>query len=405
MCVEFNLSQSGLIQMEQAAHVKSWCRALPLERTAAILDSSRTTFGVARIGNITRLDGIGIATVSVVRSDPVGQSVSVCTGKGESELHARVGALAEALERYCAEPRGRIRVITARLSELGTEALSPDSLILPENSSIAGAIDWCSGRRLDGDRVLVPANAVFFPYFPSEAAARLFAANTTGLAVGASLEEALVFALLECIECDAYSRAVALATAGHGEEIAVVDSKSAQDCAGVEIEAVRARAHDILVRDLRCDTDVPCYLCTIFDGSLTHLGVAARPDACQALRAAIQEAAQSRLTDLQGAREDLADRATSNVVDPWFLTGGNAPTVSVRDGWAANSPKQTLHELGTRLRSLEHPVSPVWVDLSLPTVGLTVVRAITPGLEMWAFDPSRVGPRARNWLCPRESSS
>jgi ribosomal protein S12 methylthiotransferase accessory factor YcaO len=40
------------------------------------------------------------------------------------------------------------------------------------------------------------------------------------------------------------------------------------------------------------------------------------------------------------------------------------------------------------------------VDLSLPEVDLCVVRAIAPGLETWAYDPSRIGSRARTWLRP-----
>ncbi|HMG20709.1 MAG TPA: hypothetical protein VK607_05305, partial [Kofleriaceae bacterium] len=38
-------------------------------------------FGVARIAEITRLDRLGLPAVSVIRRDPIGHSVSVCTGK------------------------------------------------------------------------------------------------------------------------------------------------------------------------------------------------------------------------------------------------------------------------------------------------------------------------------------
>jgi ribosomal protein S12 methylthiotransferase accessory factor len=246
----------------------------------------------------------------------------------------------------------------------------------------------------------IPANAVFFPYHPSAGAERLFAANTTGLAVGANVEEALVFALLECIERDAYSRAVALASVGQGDSVPVVQIELARLVAP-EVQEIRSRGHDILIRDISCDTDVPCYLCTIHDGALAHLGVSARPDAEQALRAAVQEAAQSRLTDIQGAREDLADRNSSTPVDPWFLTAGNAQLIPVRPGWQspALTPGEVLSGLTTRLQKLAPPVHGAWVDLTLQGVGLTTVRAAAPGLEVWAFDPSRIGPRARGWMC------
>jgi YcaO-like protein with predicted kinase domain len=380
---------------------RSWCRALSLERTASILESSASLFGVTRVGSITRLDGIGIATVSTVRGDPIGESISVSTGKGASELQARVGALAEALERYCAEPRGRIAIPSARAVELDGACLAPEALILPEGVEAGGNVNWCRGRTLDGASVWIPANAVFFPFFPSAGAARLFAANTTGLAVGSSVDEALVFALLECIERDAYSRAVALATVGRGDDVPVVDLKSVREFAGAELEGILRRGHDVLVRDLRCDTDVPCYLCTLHDGVLAHFGTAARLDAGEAVRAALQEAAQSRLTDLQGAREDLADRSTSNMggVDPWFLSGGNAEVVAVSGDWCGDSVGDALEELRGRLNAVTLPAPVAWIELSLSQVALTVVRAVTPGLEVWAFDPSRLGPRARGWLC------
>lgn len=329
----------------------------------------------------------------------MGESISVSTGKGQSELEARVGALAEALERYCAEPRGRFGVQCARASELDGSWVRPETLILPDGVDAGARVDWVHGSTLDGEGCWVPANAVFFPYIASVGAERLMAANTTGLAVGATVEEALVFALLECIERDGYSRAVALATSGRGESVPVVDLDSVRKVAGTELAAIQRRGHDVLVRDLRCDTDVPCYLCTISDGVLAHFGTAARCDAGEAVRAALQEAAQSRLTDLQGAREDLAARSNIGEVDPWFLNGGQAEFAPVREGWKVASAGDALRGLSERLRRVDVPSPAVWVDLSLAGVELAVVRAVTPGLEVWAFDPSRVGPRSREWLC------
>ena len=378
----------------------AWCRALSIEQVAALLKASTPAYGVTRVGSITRLDSIGIATVTAVRGDPIGESVSVSTGKGPTESHALVGALAEALERYCAEPRGRLPVRTDTPGNLAGEIFSPASLIVPRGVTGTGVCDWVRGYDGDGQDIWVPANAVFFPYFPSEGAERLFAANTTGLAVGASVDEALVFGLLECIERDAYSRAVALASVGQGHTIPVVQLELARRIIPFEIDAIRARGHDILIRDVSCDTNVPCYLCTIHDGVLTHMGVAARPDGKEALRAAVQEAAQSRLTDIQGAREDLADRSAGAPVDPWFLVAGQAQAVPVQSGCEAGAaPRDVLLGLQRRLEALRPAVRWGWVDLSLEDVGLATVRAVTPGLEVWAFDPSRAGSRAQGWLC------
>lgn len=382
----------------------SWCRTRSTDETAALLDRSAARFGVSRVGSITRLDGVGIATVTAVRRDPMGESVSVCTGKGLTELHARVGALAEALERYCAEPRDRIPMTTASTDALPGEVLPPEALILPDTVGASCQLDWSRAHVLDaragaGDKIWIPANAVFFPYHPSPGAHTLFAAQTTGLATGSTVPEALTFALLECIERDAYSRAVALASVGRGDEIPVVDPTSAHEIAAHELESIHSRGHDILIRDISCDTDVPAFLCTIYDGTLAHVGVAARPLASEALRAAVEEAAQSRLTDIQGAREDLPAREDSPPVDPWFLAPCGSSVIPVRAGWMADNPGEALIGLNARLDCLDDPVKPVWVDLSLTEVDFAVVRVVTPGLEVWAYDPSRIGTRAQKWLC------
>jgi YcaO-like protein with predicted kinase domain len=386
--------------MSASHQSKPWGRTRPLTEIAAALESSAKVFGVARVGSVTRLDNIGIATATAFRLDPIGESISVCTGKGASELEARVGALAEALERYCAEPRRRIATVAAKHSELDG-ALAPRDFILPDGVQDDAVIDWCRGFMLAGTEVWVPANAVFFPYAPSPRAARLFASQTTGLATGATNPEALVFALLECIERDAYSRAVALASVGRGEEIPVLDLADVKHYAGVELEALQSHGLHVLIRNLRCDTQVPAYLCTIHDGAHAHTGVAARPEAVQAVRAAMQEAAQSRLTDIQGAREDLPQRRREQV-DPWFLFPGDAPTVDLDPGWTSGNIEEVLMELNARLVAVEPAIQAACVDLTLEGVELAVVRAVTPGLEVWALDPARVGPRASTWLCQPE---
>lgn len=384
---------------------RPWCRRRSLSETAAILEASASRFGVARIGSITRLDGLGIPTVTAVREDPVGESVSVCTGKGATELEARVGALAEALERYCAEPRDRIEIITAPYQALAPNALAPELLTLRAEPDTHSPLDWVRGYTLAGAAsraIWVPANAVFFPYQPRDGASALFASHTTGIATGGTVEEALVFGLLECIERDAYSRAVALASAGRGEEIPIIAVDDARHVASDEIDALVKAGMTFLIRDLTCDTGVPTYLCTISDGFHAHSGCTARPNGAHALREAIREATQSRLTDIQGAREDLTQRGLQSEVDDWFLQPGASPAATVKQGWCEENAVVVLDRLDRQLRSLPQPVEAVWVDLSLQGVDAAVVRAITPGLELWAFDPTRSGQRGQNWLCPPE---
>ncbi len=372
-------------------------RTRDLIATDLVLTAAAARFGVTRLAEITRLDEPGLPIASAVRGDPIGASVSVASGKGGSPLAARVAALAEALERYCAEPRGRLPQVVARPGELAGRSLDPRRLILPQEFDPAWRIDWCRGTTLDDAAIWVPVNAVVFPYHPSPEAVRLLAAHTHGLAAGSTRAEAVVHGLLECIERDAYARAVALASTGRGDAVPIVDLDAARREVPDRIERLSAAGLHIQLRDITADTAVVTILCTISDGELCHLGVASHPDGRRALDRAIDEAAQSRLVDLQGAREDLPPR-DGPPVDPWFVSAGRAPAVGVPEGWPPRGVAETLGELRDRLGGLD--IEPLVVDLSLPGVDMAVVRVITPGLEVWAFDPSRIGSRARAWLTP-----
>jgi ribosomal protein S12 methylthiotransferase accessory factor len=372
-------------------------RARSLAATDRVLTAALGRFGVVRVANITRLDEVGLPTVSVVRRDPIGESVSVASGKGPTVLAARVAALAEALERYCAEPRGRLEVSSARCDELAGPYLDPRSLSLPSAFDRSSTLEWCRGTTLAGAPLWVPANAVMFPYLPGPGVVRLFAAHTHGLSAGSTRTEAMVHGLLECIERDAYSRGVALASTGRGHLVPVlasnaVHAEAAERLAGMETAGLR-----ILVRDLTCDTGVPTILCTITDHELSHLGVAAHPDGSHALASAIDEAAQSRLVDLQGAREDLPARGGPPAA-AWFTEAGAAAAVDVPPRSVTTDLDAALRWLQARLASVG--VDPVVVDLDLAEVDMAVVRVITPGLEVWAFDPARIGRRALAWLSP-----
>jgi ribosomal protein S12 methylthiotransferase accessory factor len=157
---------------------------------------------------------------------------------------------------------------------------------------------------------------------------------------------------------------------------------------------LEARGLGVFFHDLTHDLRVPTAMVTIDDGTLVHFGCASHLRAGAAVTAALLEAAQSRITDLQGAREDLPERGARPAA--WF-TAIHPRTSAPADLAAAEAPAAGLDALETTLRrvGLEGPLV---IDLSLPGVPLAVVRAIVPGLEQWALDPSRRGRRLRQWL-------
>jgi ribosomal protein S12 methylthiotransferase accessory factor len=127
-------------------------------------------------------------------------------------------------------------------------------------------------------------------------------------------------------------------------------------------------------------------------------GYAARCDAEEALLAALLELAQTRATDLQGAREDRHDiekrRLPEIPANHWLATPGEATQFDV-----AVSMFDTLWGLP----ALEHIVSAfararldkiAIVSFPAPD-GIYAVRVLVPGVETWHSTGgcSRLGPR------------
>jgi len=142
----------------------------------------------------------------------------VSTGQHITEVHARVAALAEAAERYSAfaSPPDRICFTTARAA--GSGCPLPESFALfhrrqyAENGSTFRPftsdtpVRWIDGFDVvTGGRLLLPLQRIFIgasnDLVPGEAPITYTTSN--GTACGATLEEALLPALLEVVERDA----------------------------------------------------------------------------------------------------------------------------------------------------------------------------------------------------------
>jgi ribosomal protein S12 methylthiotransferase accessory factor len=175
------------------------------------------------------------------------------------------------------------------------------------------------------------------------------------------------------------------------------------------VERFQRRGVRVAMRCITSDVNVPTLLCVLWERTndarrhLVQYGCATHPDSHIAARRAITEAAQSRVTAIQGAREDLEAGAIacSDPPEDWFTGGENgidlghlsrAVHTDVRDDIAfmlAELTRAGLKEV-------------VAVDLSNPAFGLPVVKMVVPGLELafHAVDGSGVplGWRARRYF-------
>ena len=223
-------------------------RALPPEETQRRVEAKMPAAGITRVADITNLDRIGIPVFSSIRPMADRGAVSVYNGKGATPTEARVSAMMEGLERYSAEVRDRELTI-ARYSSLGAEALDPVDLILPAGAEADAEIPWVLGWDIMNDvEIQVPANAVFHPL--SSDYRRLFRTNTSGLASGNVIEEAIFHGLAEVIERDAW--ALVETTRNMGPLISDVDDGQAKDL----LDKFAAAGVDVYLRDITSDIGV-----------------------------------------------------------------------------------------------------------------------------------------------------
>jgi ribosomal protein S12 methylthiotransferase accessory factor len=174
-------------------------------------------------------------------------------------------------------------------------------------------IDWIRAEELvTGREVWLPASAALFFAFPM-----VCDSDTNGLASGNELTEATLHALYEVIERDAISRICVNGRIGlDGERCKCVDLTTVKDGPVKELIERLARA-DIKLVLLRVNSCIPVdtFWAVLLDRkpfgncSTVNIGYGTHLSAEVGAVRAITEAAQSRLTYIHGAREDLHDEA------------------------------------------------------------------------------------------------
>jgi ribosomal protein S12 methylthiotransferase accessory factor len=363
------------------------------EETRAAVEPLMTEIGVTEIIDVTPLDRLGIPVFSAVRPGAARGAVRVHAGKGKEPIHARVSAMMEALERYCAEYRGD-RMEYATYEEIGPgRAMHPEDLLLPRKLEQGEKVHWTPAWDiLNDEEVYVPSNAVFHPYDSLGMAVPLFRSDSNGLASGNVIEEAILHALFEVIERDALS----IADQEHdlGRRLTI-----GTECAAREIlDRFEENGIDIHLWLLAGKTGIPTVAAAADDtvtkdpamlviGSGTHTS----PEIA-ALRA-LTEVAQSRGSYLQGGRIDpqremiirkAGYERLKRINRMWFA---DADAVDIRDVPDLSTRRFDL-DIGRVLEEVSPYTDRVCVcDLSRTPV--PVVRAIIPGFEISYMDPDR----------------
>ncbi len=382
--------------------------SVTIRRAHACLDA----IGVTKVADVTDLDRIGLPNFMTVRPHDLGPGISYYNGKGRTRADAHAGALMEAIERHAGESyNGHIVRSSHHNLRQRHPCVDPREILAPVVCDYSEhlLVEWVLGfDLLSRQKTFAPLNCVVSPYEPF-LCTPLFFSGTNGLASGNTRLEALCHALCEVVERDAMALAFArsdvrpvvaamLSEMGFGGRLSIdtgmrqLSPRGLPRAAATMVRKLQRAGLEVQLFDLTSDTGIPTISCTIVDPQApptalqAHTGCGAHPDARVALTRALTEAAQTRMTFIQGAREDLAEMAVNRGMAPVSLQQAiNRTTafneIESNEHASINEDVEFMLER-VRLSGFEQVVV---VDVTKAEIGIPVVRVVVPRAETWPF--------------------
>ena len=398
--------------------------AQALARLAQIL-GART--GIARgLARLARRPGEPRVSLYSVEAAPVGLHGGraprpSCGGIGVTPTAAKIAALGELVESYCASyiAPGAVTVGSYDQLKRHHELLEPERLTLFSQRQYAESgfpfprftrdtvVGWVTGFSLTrGRALLVPACCVHMPYRPGPGEALIAPTLSTGLAAGGSLAQAIASGLYECFERDAFT--LFWMNQPPVRRIELRRASGAHPVAQLFVERLAAPGYHYQIFDVTSDLGVPTiYALLTHDtaqGPVYVVGAASRLDGAEAVLKAVMEAVQGvpyvlhliasdpmwRPTPDFKNVESFAHTARLYTVAPELAPHllGVAQRVSADialpelPSWENPSPTAAIDAMVARLRARDYEA--VVVDLTTPDIAalsVSAVRVLVPELQ------------------------
>ncbi len=373
-------------------------RVISPEKTIKNTESKLKTAGITRVTEITHLDRVKIPVFSAIRPTAKQGGVSVYAGKGIGLNQAKASAMMEGFERYSAEKQENDKTIIATADELDGDFITPESLNLPKGVEIK-ELEWNKCFDLiDEKEYYVPSNAIYHPYSFNN----LFKSNTNGLASGNTLNEAILHGIFEVIERDAWSIFELTKKNSKQIDLESIESEIINDI----LNKFQKEDINIKLMDLTADINIPTIAASsddkqLKDPGLLTLGVGTHLNPEIAILRALTEVAQSRATQIQGAREDTvradfirkAGYERMKKINKHYFDEDETK-ISYCD--IVNNGKDTIEEnieiavKELKNNNIEHVL---YYDLTRPELDINVVRVVIPTMELYSIDNTRPGYR------------
>ncbi len=394
---------------EEITYFKGTHRVIAPRETIEINQDKLKKAGITRIADITDLDRIGLPIYTAIRPTAEEGAISIYGGKGISKDHAKASAMMEGFERYSAERQDSDETIIATPNEIGRygDYIDPKSLNLPkdfEKKDISDInLEWSKSKDIiSGKEYYIPTNAIFHPYASDSNAESLFKSNTNGLASGNILDEAILHGMLEVIERDAWS----IFELTH-KNYAQIDIESIESELIIDIiDKFESEGIKIKLMDFTADIKIPTIAASADDtitkdAGLLTLGMGTHLDPEVAILRALTEVAQSRATQINGAREDTvrADFAREagyermkRINKYYFKDEEEKISLSDIENKSTSSITKDIEIVKNELTANDIEKI-LYVDLTRPEIDVSVVRVVIPEMEVYTIDPSRAGYR------------
>lgn len=361
----------------------------------AELEPNLSSFGITRVGDLTGLDVIGIPVFFACR--PNSWSLSVSQGKSVHGDQARFGAIMESMEQSLAERSVDLIAYRASKGDMvrrGLRCLGEIGLLrsAPRGIDPSRKYCWMPGVSLkDGGDVYAPYELVGLDLRTnSEWDHATFRMSSVGLAAGPSLCEAVLHATLELIEHDA-TTLVDLFGMAAGASRPLAHRFGLHDELDHAVLQVEKAGLTCSFAEVPGRVGMPTIAAFINpEPRMTHQsitrtfgGFACRLTPEDAALAALLEAAQSRVTQIAGARDDIFARDYDQ--KDWHLK--SLPKAEVfLDGLA----KHSIGKSASPLKKLRHALdkaSQVGIKdayvfpLGCAAAGIRGVRILMPEMQ------------------------
>ncbi len=343
------------------------------------------------------------------------------SGKGETPAGARVSALAEAIERYCAVAQGDEPAVRATREELAGAAIEPNDCMqfsavqfaervqrnqrggrfewIPRSLDAREPLDWTPVRSLSSGTTRYLPTALLYAGHAEAAADGCCVWDSSGTAAGDSFAAAVLGGLLELIERDA----LAIWWYNRLTRPAVAIESAADPWCDRMVEHCRVSHREVWALDLTTDLRIPCIAAvsrrTGPGPEALVFGFAADLDARVALRRALAELGQVliHVTDAGRAGRTLDPTLArwlrdATCVEQPYLVPGPVPVVrtDALEAGASGDPASDIATVVDRLA--RQGLESFMLDQTRPDVGVPVARVVVPGLRHFRarFAPGRL---------------